>query len=64
GPDDISIIANLDELLPGNHQVPLEAVINREGLESAVISVLPAMLEVSIVEQTPPPADALNTPSP
>ena len=52
-PESISILANLTNLGPGGHQVPLQAVVNREGLEAAVISVLPPVLDVQIVQQTP-----------
>ncbi len=66
-PDDISILADLTDLPPGGHQVPLVAVVNREGLENASISVLPPMLDVQIqprtAEQTPE-ATALPSPTP
>lgn len=47
-PEDITILADLTDLGVGNHQVPLEAIINREGLETANTSVLPSRLEVQI----------------
>ncbi len=52
-PDSISIRADLTGLEPGGHQIPLQAVVNREGLESAIISVLPPVLDVQIVARTP-----------
>ena len=55
--EDISIVADLADLPPGGHQVALQAIVNREGLETAVISVLPAVLDVEIsssVPETPP----------
>lgn len=52
-PDSIIIRADLTGLEPGGHQIPLQAVVNREGLEAAVISVLPPVLDVQIVIQTP-----------
>ncbi len=65
-PGDISIVADLSNLPPGNHQVPLQAVINREGLETAGKSVLPPMLEVQIAPEsagTPTPT-AAESPAP
>ncbi|GAB4569701.1 MAG: hypothetical protein Kow0077_02660 [Anaerolineae bacterium] len=61
-PDSISIIADLAGLAPGGYQIPLQAVVNREGLESAVISVLPPVLDVQITEIIPP--DTTLTPTP
>lgn len=52
-PESISILANLTDLPPGGHQVPLQAQVNREGLDEAVISVLPPVLDVQIIQQTP-----------
>lgn len=57
-PESISILANLTNLPPGGHQVPLAAQVNREGLDSAVISVLPPVLDVQIIQQTPDATEA------
>lgn len=59
-PDSISILANLTNLPAGGHEVPLLAQVNREGLDEAVISVLPPVLDVEIVEQQ---SDATATPT-
>ncbi len=62
-PESISILANLTDLPPGGHQVPLQAIVNREGLASAVISVLPPVLDVQIVQKTPEAATATLAPT-
>ncbi len=59
-PADIAIVADLTNLGPGNHQVPLQAIVNRDGLQSANISVLPPVLDVQILARTP----VLETPAP
>jgi YbbR domain-containing protein len=65
-PADISILADLTDLAPGAHQVTLQPVVNREGLESAVISVLPPSLDVEIraLDMPPTPVQPLPAPSP
>jgi YbbR domain-containing protein len=50
-PSDISIFADLSGLESGTHQVQLQAVINREGLDTANKSVLPPILDVQISSQ-------------
>lgn len=61
-PGNISILADLSNLAPGNHQVQLNAVVNREGLSNAVISVLPAILEVQITPNAAPPTQTPQAP--
>ncbi|MBN2471128.1 MAG: hypothetical protein JXN59_10420 [Anaerolineae bacterium] len=62
-PDSISVRADLTGLTTGGHQIPLQAVVNREGLESAVISVLPPVLDVQITATTPLPPTATRSPN-
>jgi len=59
-PADIAIVADLTGLAPGGHQVPLQAIVSRDGLQSANISVLPPVLDVQITARTPIP----ETPAP
>ncbi|MBN1967307.1 MAG: hypothetical protein JW910_21825 [Anaerolineae bacterium] len=54
---EITVVADLTGLPPGTYQVPLQPVINREGLSTAVISVLPDALDVQISIGTPTPTD-------
>ncbi|NPV66431.1 MAG: hypothetical protein HPY64_04720 [Anaerolineae bacterium] len=59
-PADITIVADLTGLAPGGHQVPLQAIVSRDGLQSANISVLPPVLDVQITAQKP----TAETPAP
>jgi len=66
-PADISILADLTNLGPGHQQIPVEPIFNREGLETAVVSVLPASLDVEIrlrASATPTPPALTPTAAP
>ncbi len=58
----IAIVADLTGLDVGTHQVLLQAVIGRQGLQSAIISVLPPMPEVVISAVVPEASPTASTP--
>ena len=63
-PGDIAIQADLGGLAPGEHQVQLNAVVNRDGLNNATLSVLPQMLEVQISLSNETPTPDPDSPNP
>lgn len=62
--DNITIVADLADLEVGSHQVPVQTIINLEGLEEATTSALPAVLDVIITARNPTPTPTSTPPLP